>query len=139
MAAGFFFRSARHALFAGDISLRRDNLWMLLVTEAPDELECATREDIVALEAEGPGYRALGLQMEGRRIEKEGGSDYLYADDLIWEECTLRDIPGGVIYIRNDRMRVEDPLVAYIEFKEPLSSTNGRFWVKWQGKPVLKG
>lgn len=125
----------KYELLGGGIDLDTDTINCALLTSAytPDIDAHHYWTDVSASEVAGTGYTAGGLALSaGASISADDGTDrgVWDANDLSWSSATLSNLRYAVLY-KDTGDAATSPLIAYQNFGEEKTITNGTFSVSW--------
>lgn len=114
-----------------EIDIDSDTIKMMLCTSSftPNQDTMDYKNDVTA-EVTGEGYTAGGQTLTGVSIAYNGTNNTITIDcnDVVWENATIT-ASYAVIYDDTPGTEATKPLLGYISFAEPVSSTAGDFTV----------
>lgn len=106
----------------------------------PDQETHDTYADVTSDEVTGGAYIKGGQELTGSvRVvgtapNKTGVWD---AGDVVWENSSIVNASGAVIYFSGGSADTSKPLVAFIDFGALKSSSNGDFKITWNTDGIL--
>lgn len=127
--ASLVYNSFIEDLNKGDIDLDTPNVKVMLVGASYVAAKTHARRSDVTNEVTGTGYTAGGVGSLVT-IEKDSANnrvDLKFAD-VVWNNATVT-AKGAVIYVAKGGAATADNLIAYVDFNQPISSTNASFAV----------
>ncbi len=99
-------------------------------TYTPDQNNDDNWGEINANEVSGTGYTAGGAEIENKTFVQSGGTAVLDGDNVSWPNSTIT-ARWGVIYDNTPAGDADKKLLAYIDFGENKSTTDGTFELQW--------
>ena len=131
------YNSAWSYFFSRNIATRPNAINCMLVESgySPNK-KSHSRRSHVGNEVRGNGYTAGGLPVSASvEITQATDTIYLILGDALWPKSTIT-ATGAVYYTSRGGAATDDDLIAFIAFKEKMSSINGdlllsgvRLWV----------
>jgi len=119
-------------VFSKKIDWVNDSIKVALLndTYVPDQDTQEFFSDVVASEITGTGYTAGGMALANKSLTYDGATNTtkLDADDVVWANATL-SARYAVFYDAQSGVNSTNPLIAYFDFGENLTSTNYDFKV----------
>lgn len=88
--------------------------------------------DISADETSGTGYTSGGQEITNKAMTQSGGDAVFDGDNVAWTSSTI-DARYAVIYESGS-----GKLLAYVDFGENKSSSNGTFEIQWSTDGIFK-
>lgn len=87
-----------------------------------------------------PGYTAGGAALTGVAWTYDASTDTwtLDANDLVWDPATIANARGLVLYDDTPATAATKPLIAWIDFEGPISSTAAPFKCTWHANGILQ-
>ena len=134
--------------FSGQVDLMNSGIYIMLVSGSYDGSNTsnyraanANTGQIGLNEAVGPGYVMGGQKLVGRLVGfgSPAGTDEAYfdADDVTWGSSTIT-ASGAVIYQSGYNRNIESShLIAYLDFGQNQTSTNGTFQIQWNSQGII--
>ena len=126
------YRSGK-VLEARGLDVVSDEIWVMLLT---DEYSFnsfhSSRENLVSFESTGPGYKAGGRPVMGRKLEWAGDVLQVKAEDPLWSRASVR-AKYAVLYRARGGEASKDELICCLDFGDNVSSMNGPFKIEWPG------
>ena len=136
--ADVIYNGFKKNIMNGNIDLDTDTIKVMLVTSTytPDQ-DLHEFIDDVTNEVSGTGYVAGGETLANKTVtqdntDNEGVFD---ADDVTLSSSTIT-ARAAVIY-KDTGTPATSPLVAYIDFTEDKSSSNGDFTIQWNAEGIV--
>ena len=137
--ANVVYNSFKVNSMTGVFNLSTDTLKVALVAGGynPDIDAHVSYADIVPYEVSGVGYTTEGQTLAGVTVTNDLVNDrsVLDANDVSWVSSTIT-ATGAVIYKVNGSPS-SSPLIGYIDFSGPKSSSNGDFVIQWNASGIL--
>lgn len=122
----------------GGIDLDTDTLKVMLVTDSytPDIDAHLDRADVTN-EVEGTGYTAGGAELGSVTVTQDDTNNrgVFDAADTTWASSSIT-ARGAVIY-KSTGTAANDLLIAYKDFGEDKTSSNGNFTITWSADGIL--
>lgn len=135
--ADFTYSNFKSGLMTEQHNLTSDTLKVALVsgTYTPTHSHTSYTSNVAAHEVVGTGYTVGGATISSPFITV--GNNYAYLDsasDISWSASTIT-ASGAVIY--NDT-HASKALIAYIDFGQNRSSSNGNFQITWNAAGIVR-
>lgn len=123
----------------GAIDLDDDTFYVMLTTSsyAPDVDSHTVRSDVTNEVSASGTYTAGGAQIANTAVTVDNTNDRAVfdGDDVSWTSATIT-ARYAVIY-KSTGTASTDPLLAYIDFGTPQTSTNGTFAITWNSSGII--
>jgi len=120
-----------------EIDYDSDTIKVMLCTSShtPDQDTHIYKDVSITNEVEGDGYTAGGATLASKTIAYTSGTNVIKLDaaDVTWSDSTIT-ARYAVIY--DDTPVSNKPLLAYVDFGEDVSSTNGSFTIMWNASGI---
>lgn len=129
----FTYNSFKKDLFEGEINLETDVIKVALVISNYTPSAGQTGFNQVT-EISGPsasGYTAGGAILSGKSVIVASNQSRFDAANVTWDPSTIT-ASGAVIY-----QATLGNLIAYIDFGQNQSSSNGQFTIEWSGDGIF--
>jgi hypothetical protein len=116
---------------------------MLLSDKYKFDPKHKTRADIEAFEIAGPGYKAGGALLTGRKCVNTDGIGTLHAASPVWPKATLTARYAVIYKSRGMKKADKDLLVCCEEFVNEkgmstnIASVNGPYAVEWHANGIV--
>lgn len=122
-----------------EINMNTDTFKVMLVTSAwtPDQ-DTMQYKSAVTNEASGAGYTAGGLTLASQAVTYDAATNTLKFDasDVSWNNSTIA-ARYAVVYDATPGSDATRPLVAYTDYGENVSTTNGTFQAIWNSAGIV--
>lgn len=139
---GRWYGQALMAALRQELNVTADTLKMSLhtATYVPSQDGDAYQDDLTG-EIVGTGYTAGGATLTGVALTYDAATNVVKidCDDVTWADSTIADAAHAVIYDDTPATAATKPLLGYISFAEPVSSTSGAFTVTMSSDGLLTG
>ena len=142
--ANFLYNNYKALALSGTIDLSTDTIKVLLVTNSYTAARDNTAKqdhtitgDIGATEVVGTNYTAGGTALAGRSItinESQNESRFS-ASNVSWASSTIT--ASGAIVYADGGSEATNYLIAYIDFGQDTSSSNGTFQIVWNAEGIV--
>lgn len=135
--SAYTYAQANLNAFLGNINDLNDaattvNCALMADTYTPAQNTDDAWADISADEISGTGYSADGQEISNKSMTQSGGDAVFDGDNVAWTSSTL-DARYAVIYEAGS-----GKLLAYVDFGEVKSSSNGTFEIQWNADGIFK-
>ena len=135
------YNAAVTALANKEIDWGSDTIKVVLLapTYTPDQAAHDYYDDISAHEvANGNGYTTGGVTLTNKTEAFVGQVKKFDADDTIWAAPTTLAARYAALVDTTPATAGTKPLIAYADFGETVSSTNGEFKIQWHADGIFK-
>jgi hypothetical protein len=131
--ANVFYDNAKKNLWNGTINLASDPINVALVGPGyvPDQANDQYWSTVAPNEVSGTGYTAGGQALTGQSVTADTTNHRgkFTANNVTWSNATVSAV-GAVIY-KNTGNASTSPIIGYIDFGGPKSSSSGNFTIQW--------
>ncbi len=131
--ANVFYDQAKKNLWNGTINLASDPLKVALVGSSyvPNQSADEFWSTVAASEVSGDGYTAGGLALTGQAVTADtiNHRGKFTANNVTWSNATITAV-GAVLY-KNTGNPSTAPIIGYVDFGGPKSSSYGNFTIQW--------
>jgi len=95
--------------------------------------------DDITGELSGTGYTAGGETLSNCAVNRDTGNDRveLDADDVTWTSIDAGTAVAAIIY-KDTGAASTSPLIAYVEFSDPVVTNGGDFTIQWNAEGILQ-
>lgn len=130
--ASVIYDSCLYGVFRSLIHFESDEFKLMLVTSdyIPDKANDKTRSDVSDFEIpDGKGYTRGGVIIDTSMINDTSNNRIeVTLDGNVWKFASIT--AGGAVYYKSRGSSASfDDLVCYIQFNQPVSSTDGAFTI----------
>lgn len=123
-----------------EVDLDSDSIKVMLVGGGytPDASVHEYISDVTS-EITGTNYIAGGAEIPNKSFKIEDGIGIFDADNVMWSALTAdNDIRYGIIYDDTPESADAKPLIAYIDFGDPIPVPNADFEIIWSPSGILR-
>lgn len=124
-------------LISQDTNWDSDTIKVALVedTYTPNQNGHDSWSDVEGDEASGTGYTAGGATLGSKTSSYDSNVHTLDAADVSWTSSTIT-ARYGVLYVEGGTPG-DSPLIAYVDFGENKSSSDGTFQISWGANGII--
>lgn len=124
-----------------EINLTTDTFKVMLVTDAwtPNQ-DTMQYKSSVTNEASGGGYTAGGATLTSVQLTYDATTNVMKwtAANVSWNNSTIAGVRYAVVYCSTPGSDATRPLLAYTDYGETVSTTNGPFQAIWSSDGILR-
>jgi len=139
---GYLYGSFFSKVLNKEIDWLDDSIKVALVSSSYTPLQDTNDywDDVVSYEIpNGNGYTTGGIALTGKTSEYDAGTNTttINADDVNWSNATIT-ARYAVIYSDTPVTNTAKALIAYLDFGEDKSSSNGPFSIQWNASGIIE-